>query len=53
MESVLAIFAAEDGDLPRAQLILEGTLDDSRRKIPQVLVRRVASRWGIALSNRS
>jgi hypothetical protein len=50
---VLAIFAAEEGDLPRAQSILEGALDDSRRNVPQVLIRRVASRWGITLSKRS
>lgn len=50
---VLAIFTAEDGDLSRAQLILEGALDDSRRKVPEVLIRRVASRWGITLSKRS
>ncbi len=49
---VLAIFAAEDGDLPRAQSILEGALEDSRRKVPPVLVRRIASRWGITLSDR-
>jgi hypothetical protein len=50
---VLAIFAAEDGNLPRAQSILEGALEDSRRKVPPVLVHRIASRWGITLSNRS
>jgi hypothetical protein len=46
---VLAIFAAEDGDLTRAQSILGSALDDSRGKPFEKTVRRVADRFAIAL----
>ena len=46
---VLAIFAAEDGDLTRARSILSSALDDSRGKPFEKTVRRVAGRLAIAL----
>jgi hypothetical protein len=46
---VLAIFAAEDGDLTRAQSILGSALDDSRGTPFEKTVRRVADRLAIAL----
>jgi hypothetical protein len=46
---VLALFAAEDGDLTRARSILGAALDDSRGKPFEKTVRRVADHLAIAL----
>lgn len=46
---VLAIFAAEDGDLMRARSILGSALGDSRGKPFEQAVRRVADRLAITL----
>jgi len=46
---VLAIFAAEDGEVTRARSILGSALDDSRGKPFEETVRRVADRLAIAL----
>ncbi len=46
---VLAIFAAEDGDLARARAILVSALEDLRGKPFELAVRQVADRLAIAL----
>jgi hypothetical protein len=46
---VVAIFAAEDGDLARARSVLVSALDDSRGEPFEETVRRVATRLSIAL----
>jgi hypothetical protein len=46
---VLALFAAEDGDLTRARSILGAALDDSRGQPFEKTVRRVADRLALAL----
>lgn len=46
---VLAIFAAEDGDVARARSILASALDDARGKPFEETVRRVADRLAVVL----
>lgn len=49
---ILAMLAAEDGDLVRARSILVSALEDSRGKPFEQSVRQVAERLSLALGDR-